>query len=161
MGPIIVRTEAFRAVGMFNTSYSLAGKPGLGFEGPFTSRLWVSGYRAAVSCAAASLLFHNGCGGQGTLMLNRTRGTLERNEAGRRSAVHWASEFPSGLGDVRRRVEQAQRELNANASLAEAIEATLPPSAQGGGCARDCARQGSAHRAVARAAEELCGGLHI
>ena len=138
------------------------------------------------------------CGGQGTLM-NRTRGTLERNEAGRRSVAHWAREFPNGLSDVRshashsartptrahcstahslrthslpavhsyscvrqvrRRVETAQRELDANASLAAAIEATLPLSAEGGGCARDCARQGGAHRATARAAEQLCSAMH-
>ena len=39
MGPLVVRHAAFRAVGGFNISYSRPGKPGLGFEGAFTSHL--------------------------------------------------------------------------------------------------------------------------
>jgi hypothetical protein len=39
MGPIVVRRSAFRAVGGFNISYSRPGKPGLGFEGAFSSHL--------------------------------------------------------------------------------------------------------------------------
>ena len=156
MGPIVVRASAYHAVGGFNISYSPAGKPGLGFEGAFSSHLWASGRRIAVSCASAALLFHNGCGGQGTLTHHGPkRGDRERREAGRRSNALWESEFPPplGLSTVRAKIETARRELRsvALAGAMRRIRDVLPASAREGGCVPECADDDQIAQEAARA----------
>lgn len=120
-----------------------------------------AGFRAAISCASAELLFHNGCGGQGTLThRGRAQGIAERSEAGRRSNLLWASEFPPpvGLRRVRDLVDQAQRGLQHSAagrSAARRVRELLPAEAAAGGCVPDCAKDASIAR-TASAAADFC-----
>ena len=123
MGPIAVRTDAFFSLGGFNESYSKVGKPGMGFEGAWSSHLWDSGYKVAVSCASPHLTFANGCGGRGTLMSEEQR--RDRTAAALRSHTLWRSEFPKGLSGVRSRVEEAQRALVSDPALVEQLRYDL------------------------------------
>ena len=123
MGPIAVRTDAFFSLGGFNESYSKVGKPGMGFEGAWSSHLWDSGYKVAVSCASPHLTFANGCGGRGTLMSEEQR--RDRTSAALRSHTLWRSEFPKGLGGVRSRIEEAQRALMSDPALVEQLRYDL------------------------------------
>ena len=131
MGPIAVRAAVFADTGGFNESYSKVGKPGIGFEGAWASKMWASGHSIAVSCASPALLFANGCGGRGSLSSEAKR--RERVETAYRNTALWTSEFPRphGLSGVRARVDMAQGALEANATI-------LSPLSHGLGCLSSC-----------------------
>ena len=152
MGPIVVRADVFRELGSFNTSYSPPGKPGMGFEAAWTSRLWSSGHRVATACASDALVFWNGCGGRGSLH-NASLGRAERSAAGYRSQDLLRSEYPQGLGLVRTRVEAAQAELDADRALMRQLHALLPRDAA---CQQACQPRSTANREHADSA--VCHG---
>lgn len=62
-GPIAIRVEAYKAIGGFNYSYSLKGKPGIHFETELSLRMWESGWKVGV---VNSIGWQRGVGGKGT-----------------------------------------------------------------------------------------------
>ncbi|KAK3233927.1 hypothetical protein CYMTET_55799 [Cymbomonas tetramitiformis] len=47
-GPLIARRDVFLSTGMFHTSFSCAGEPGIGFDYEYSIRMWNEGYRTGI-----------------------------------------------------------------------------------------------------------------
>eukprot|EP00232_Nephroselmis_pyriformis_P022368 CAMPEP_0182870646 /NCGR_PEP_ID=MMETSP0034_2-20130328/10656_1 /TAXON_ID=156128 /ORGANISM="Nephroselmis pyriformis, Strain CCMP717" /LENGTH=240 /DNA_ID=CAMNT_0025003157 /DNA_START=10 /DNA_END=728 /DNA_ORIENTATION=- len=61
--PVFYRMKAMSAVGLFNTSYSRQGEPGIGFETEHSYRMWRGGWQVGVMDCGD---FDRGVGGHGT-----------------------------------------------------------------------------------------------
>lgn len=120
IGPIVVRRRAFDQLGGFNTSYSLPGQVGIGFDHELIGRLWQAGWQAAVICPSRATVFRNGCGGKASAAnLSARNAQMERN----RALYH--HQFAAHADRVEHLVANAQQSLEANQPLLAQLRGTV------------------------------------
>lgn len=120
IGPIVMRRRAFEHLSGFNTSYSLPGQLGIGFDHELIGRLWQAGWQAAVLCPSRATVFRNGCGGKGSAANLSARNTqMERNR------VLYHHQFAAHADRIEHLVANAQQSLEANQSLLTQLHGTV------------------------------------